>query len=198
MSASGRGPFGPCGLQRLSFKKAHHLEFTCCLLRSLLKFVADVVVYTSTRGLWYLKGFFFGYVLFGLCISVAGFVLAELVAVLVSSKVQDFVLTCLRESFLLFIIDRVLRAILGFVDCVFLDLFGSSFEEPFIFVKSIVLRLFGEDLVTPSTSLLEESLGTPLPTFSLLCVSDPRYFVFVFVFTRKKIVFTRFGKYPPS
>ena len=182
MSARGRGPFGPDGLQRLLFKKVHHLELICCLLGSLLKFVADAVVDKTARGVRYLEGHFFESALFELCISIAVVVFAELVAVLVSSKVQDIVLTCGEESFLLFVVDRVLRAILGFVDSVFWDLFGSTFEEPFIFVKSIVLRLFGGDLVTPSTSLFGARLGTPLPTFSLLCVSDPRYFVFVVVF----------------
>ena len=39
--------------------------------------------------------------------------------------------------------------------------------------------------------LLDISFGIPPRPFSLLCVSDPRYFVFVFVFSG-------FGKYPPS
>ena len=92
MSASGRGPFGPCGLQRLPLKKVHHLEVYCCLLRSQVKFVADVAICKSPGGSWYLKGCFFEYVLSELYISVAAFVLAELIADFVSSKGQ--VLCC--------------------------------------------------------------------------------------------------------
>ena len=116
-----------------------------CLLQDLWKFVARVGCCDFLGCLYCWPGCIFDCFFIVFCLFVTTFNLAELgFSVFVSSGFQDTVLRKLTEVVVLWFVVRLLRPTLGFVDYVFLGVFGESLGTCVYF--DLVLKFFEESL----------------------------------------------------